>query len=113
MSNEIIVVYRAIATSEHREAVKAAFEQIALDTHAEEGCLGWAIHQGIENPNEFIEVSRWRDEAASTAHGETKHVQWILGVLNEPGTLQEPGVLSSLRPLGLGTAEKGYLASGR
>lgn len=113
MSNEVVVVYRAIATPEHREEVRAAFEEIALRTHAEAGCLGWAIHQGVENPDEFVEVSRWIDASASAAHGATEHVQWILGVLNRPGVLQQPGELSNLRPLGLGTTEKGYLASGR
>lgn len=113
MSEEVVVVYRAVATPEHRQRVLEAFEAIALKTHAEEGCLGWAIHQGVDDPNEFIEVSRWASANASSEHGATEHVQWILGVLNAPGVLQEPGSLSTLTALGLGTPEKGYLASGR
>lgn len=113
MSNEVVVIYRAIASPERLDEVKQAFESIALKTHAEPGCLGWAIHQGVENPNEIIEVSRWVDAAASASHGATGHVQWILGVLNQPGMLQQPGDLSTLTPLGMGTSEKGYLASGR
>ena len=113
VSNEVVVIYRAVAVPEHRQKVLDAFDAIALQTHAEPGCLGWAIHQGVEDPNEFIEVSRWVSPEASEAHGATDHVQWILKVLSEPGVLQAPGVLSTTRPLGLGTAEKGYLSSGR
>lgn len=113
MSNEVVVIYRAVATPEHRDAVLRAFDAIAQQTHAEPGCLGWAIHRGIDNPDEFIEVSRWDSPDASAQHGESEHVQWILGVLNAPGVLAEPGTLSTTRPLGLGTTEKGYLSSGR
>lgn len=113
MSEEVVVVYRAIATPEHREEVREAFAAIALQTHEEVGCLGWAIHQGVDNPNEFIEVSRWKSAAASAEHGASEHVQWILGVLNRPGVLAAPGELSTTRALGLGLAEKGYLSSGR
>lgn len=113
MNEEVVVVYRAVAAPEHRQEVLDAFEAIALRTHAEEGCLGWAIHQGVDDPNEIIEVSRWVSAEASAEHGATEHVQWILGVLSAPGVLQEPGRLSTLKALGLGTSEKGYLASGR
>ncbi|MBU3994809.1 MAG: antibiotic biosynthesis monooxygenase [Actinobacteria bacterium] len=113
MSNVVVVVFRAIATPEHLQEVLDAFESIALKTHAEEGCLGWAIHQGVENPNEIIEVSRWVSPEASVEHGATDHVQWILTVLNRPGVLQVPGELSTLRALGFGTAEKGWLSSGK
>jgi quinol monooxygenase YgiN len=111
--NEVVVVYRAIATTEFRETVKDAFASIALATHAEPGCLGWAIHQGIDDENEFIEVSRWTTAEDSSAHGSTEHVQWILGVFGGEGVLQQPGVLSVTRALGLGTVEKGYLSNGR
>lgn len=110
---EVVVVYRAIATPEHRTTVHDAFARIAPATHAETGCLGWAIHQGIDDENEFIEVSRWASLAASNEHGETEHVQWILGVLGADGVLQAPGVLSVTRALGFGTPEKGYLSRGR
>jgi len=106
---EVVVIYRAVAAPEHRQRVLEAFEAIAEATHAEPGCLAWAIHQGTDDPNEFIEVSRWTDRAASDEHGATPHVQWILGVLTEEGVLQAPGALSVTRPLGLGTAEKGRL----
>ncbi len=112
MSEEVVVVYRAVASPEHLQEVLDAFEAIALRTHAEEGCLGWAIHQGVEDPNEIIEVSRWTSAEASAEHGATEHVQWILGVLGAPGVLQQSGALSTIKPLGFGTPEKGYLASG-
>lgn len=113
MAEEVVVIYRAISTPEHRDEVRDAFDAIALRTHAETGCLGWAIHQGVDDPNEFIEVSRWVSPEASAAHGASEHVQWILTILNREGVLATPGVLSTTRALGLGTAEKGYLSSGR
>lgn len=113
MTEEVVVVYRAIATPEHRDEVRDAFAAIALQTHAEPGCLGWAIHQGVDDPNEFIEVSRWVSAEASAEHGASEHVQWILGILGREGVLAAPGVLSTTTALGLGTAEKGYLSSGR
>lgn len=112
-AQEVVVIYRVIATPEHQNTVKEAFDAIAIPTHAEEGCLGWAIHQGLDDENEFIEVSRWKTLEDSNAHGATEHVQWILGVLGRPGIVQGPGVLSVTKALGLGTSAKGYLASGR
>jgi quinol monooxygenase YgiN len=108
-ADQVVVIYRAVASPEHRQRVVEAFETIADATHAEPGCLTWAIHQGADDPNEIIEVSRWVDRAASDEHGASEHVQWILGVLNASGVLQEPGMLSVTHALGLGTPEKGLL----
>jgi quinol monooxygenase YgiN len=113
MTDEVVVIYRAVTAPEHRQRVIEAFSAIAHRTHAEHGCLGWAIHQGLEDPNEIIEVSRWASAEDSEKHGASEHVQWILSILTEPGVLQGPGTLSTTRPLGLGTVEKGYLSSGR
>lgn len=111
MSEEVVVIYTARSTAKHRETVLDAFRDIAEATHAEPGCLGWAIHQGLEDPNLIVEVSRWTSAEASAEHGATPHVRSILELLNAPGVLEAPGELLITRALGFGRPDKGFVGS--
>jgi quinol monooxygenase YgiN len=109
MSQEVVVIYKAHVSSARRQEILDAFLDIARPTHAEDGCLTWAMHQDLADPDVIVEVSRWASPEASELHGKTPYVQEILRKLNGPGVLQRPAELISLRALGFGTPEKAYL----
>lgn len=41
----------------------------------EAGCLRYALFQNEDDPQEFVTVEQWRDQAAADAHLATRHVQ--------------------------------------
>ncbi len=41
------------------ETVKTELIKLIGDTHAEEGCINYDLHQGNENPAHFIFYENW------------------------------------------------------
>jgi len=55
--------------------------QALLEPSREEaGCLGYDLFQNEDNPQEFVTVEQWRDQAAADAHLATRHVQQALAL---------------------------------
>jgi quinol monooxygenase YgiN len=42
-------------------------------TVKEDGCLGYEVSRGNEDPNTFVLYEKWRDQAALDAHFEMEH----------------------------------------
>ena len=71
----------AIATLRAKEGSEADFlavaQELAVAVNAnEEGCLSYEIFQG-ENPQTFIFIERYKDEAATEAHRNSDHFKTI------------------------------------
>ena len=71
----------AIATLRAKEGSEADFlavaQELAVAVNAnEEGCLSYEIFQG-EDPQTFIFIARYKDEAATEAHRNSDHFKTI------------------------------------
>ena len=71
----------AIAPLRAKEGSEADFlaiaQEMAVAVNAnEEGCLSYEIFQG-DNPQTFIFIERYRDEAATEAHRNSDHFKTI------------------------------------
>ncbi len=74
-------MFAAIATLTAKEGSEADFLAVAQEMAAavnanEEGCLSYEIYQG-ENPQTFIFIERYKDEAATEAHRNSTHFKEI------------------------------------
>jgi len=68
MSEDLYVV--AVMTSKPDRADELR-ELLIPTTEAfrqEDGCLAYALHEGIKRPGRFVTYEVWRDEAALAAH---------------------------------------------
>ena len=86
----------AIATLRAKEGSEADFlavaQELAVAVNAnEEGCLSYEIFQG-ENPQTFIFIERYKDEAATEAHRNSDHFKTI-GARMGPFMAGRPDVL--------------------
>ena len=85
----MIVVVGKVRTDEaRRDELVRISQDVARASREEEGCLGYRIFQDTEDPDAFVFVEEWADQAALDAHFRTPHIATFMGAM--PGTLAAP-----------------------
>jgi quinol monooxygenase YgiN len=72
--SEVVVVVVAQAKPGRGEDALAAFQGVAVPTHAEEGCRLFAVHRAPADPERIVIVERWASRAALDEHLTTSHL---------------------------------------
>ena len=75
---EVVVVGSFVAREGKEDEARSAFESLVDPTHAEDGCILYALHQGHDDRRRFVFVERWASEDAINAHLESDHVKDLL-----------------------------------
>lgn len=102
-----------IRTAEGRgQALQDAFSACAAGTHAEQGCLTYALHQDNADPLHFVLIERWRSQDDLDQHMTTPHVADLFAFAGAEGNLAAPPSLAFLSALGLGDPAKATLSPG-
>ncbi len=73
--SEVVVVVVAQAKAGQGDAALAAFSEVAVPTHAEEGCIGYALHRAAADPDQIVLVERWSSRAALDEHLGSAHLR--------------------------------------
>lgn len=72
---EVVVIAVVHAAAGARDAVESLVrEQLIPGTHAEEGCITFALHRDTRDPDRLVIIECWADGAALGAHLETPHL---------------------------------------
>lgn len=103
MANIFVLAF-AQAKPGHAEQLKAAFCQAIPPTHAEHGCIKYALQQSQENKNEFVMVEKWRSKEDLDKHLQAPHIQQLFKQL--PELLAAPIRIQVLDSIQEGSPEK-------
>ena len=76
--SEIVVVGSFTARPGKEDEGFAAFQALVEPTHAEEGCILYALHRGSDDPARLAFVERWTSREALNAHLASPHIQDVL-----------------------------------
>jgi quinol monooxygenase YgiN len=101
-----IAIATLIARPGHADAVAAALRELITPTHAEEGCILYALHRGLGDPDTFVFVERWGSADALASHGQQP---WVAGLSDIADLLTGPPHLATYRALPDGDLDKGRL----
>ena len=105
---EIIAIGLLKARPGMEDATRAALATLVVPTQAEEGCILYALHQGVEDPTRFAFVERWESQELHDAHVGSPQLAAALARAGE--LLAEPPDSAVYRALPQGEATKGSLA---
>ncbi|OLN21969.1 hypothetical protein BTO30_12275 [Domibacillus antri] len=72
----------------HRDDFLEQAKKVTVLSQAEEGNISYQCFEDPEQPNDFVFLEKWNDQAAVTYHEETAHFKTF--VHNVPGVLREP-----------------------
>ena len=86
-----------------------AFKALVEPTHAEDGCILYALHQGSDDPARLTFIERWASRAALDAHLKTPHVAAVLERAEE--LFGDSADITVYEAVPGGEAKKGSLAA--
>lgn len=80
---EIVVVGSFTARPGKEAEALELFEALVAPTHGEDGCILYALHQGVDDPRRLAFVERWASREELDAHLAGPHVQQALTRVDE------------------------------
>ena len=104
--SEVVVVATFKVKPGKEEEAERMLRAVIAPTHAEEGCLTYAFHRGLDDPTQFAMVERWASREALDAHLQTPHVAQLSSAVD---LLAEPPQIVFAEALPEGDADKGTL----
>ena len=75
---EVVVVGSFTAQPGKEAEAQALFEALVGPTHAEDGCVLYALHRGVDDPRRLAFVERWASREQLDAHLRSPHVAQAL-----------------------------------
>jgi len=76
---EVVVVVLFRAKPGRGADAEAAFAEAVPPTHAEEGCVAFAVHRVAGDADRFALIERWESREALDAHLATPHLHGLPG----------------------------------
>lgn len=77
-SEAVVVVAHWQTTPDAVDTVLACIAELAPQSIAEPGCLGYEAFRSVEDQTSFVLIERYRDDAALEAHAGSPHYQEIV-----------------------------------
>jgi quinol monooxygenase YgiN len=88
------------------EQAEAIIREVVRETHAEEGCITYALHRGLDDPGRFVLLERWRSREDLDAHFQQPYVARLAAAAD---LLAEPAGTWFVEALPEGDQAKGRL----
>jgi quinol monooxygenase YgiN len=107
--SEVVVVGSFKAEPGKEGEALEAFKALVDPTHAEDGCILYALHRGTDDPSRLTFVERWASREALDAHLQSPHVAAVLERV--PELFGESGDITVFEPVPGGEQKKGSLAA--
>ncbi len=106
MSQVVVVASFEVQEGKAAEA-EAVLRETIEATHAEAGCLNYALHRDRDDANTFVLVEKWTSQVALDAH----FTQPYVAALGEKavGLLAAPASIRFCEPVPVGNPTKGTL----
>ena len=79
----LVVIANLSGKSDKREECKAALAKAAAASRGDAGCLGYTFTVDVENPDHYVSVELWEDQAALDAHFGAPHLAELMTVAGE------------------------------
>ena len=80
--SEVVVVVTLRAQQGKEQEMSAALTAGSAETHREDGCLVYAMHQRVDDPAEFAIVECWASQAHLDAHLALPKVKDMISTLD-------------------------------
>jgi quinol monooxygenase YgiN len=106
--SEVVVVGAFVARDGKEAEAVEAFKALVEPTHAEAGCILYALHQGNDDPRRLAFIERWESRPLLQDHLESDHVKAVLAVADDLFSTADITVYDALPG---GERKKGSLAA--
>ena len=73
--SQVVVVATLEARPDREAEVERELRMLVPATHAEAGCILYALHRSLDDPRMFVFVERWTSAEALDEHRRAAHLQ--------------------------------------
>jgi quinol monooxygenase YgiN len=102
----VTVIATFTVKPEHADEALEILKGVVENTHREDGCLLYTLHQASNKPSTWSIVEKWRSEEDLQAHFKLPHMQKMADAAH---MLSQPPTVLFCEPVPVGDAEKGAL----
>ena len=106
---EVVVVASFQVTPGMEDRAEALVRTIIAPTHAEDGCITFALHRGVGDAGTLVLIERWASREALDRHLATEHLAAFRAAASE--VMAAPASVVVLDALPEGDPDKGRLAA--
>jgi quinol monooxygenase YgiN len=106
VTNEVVIVVVLTIKPGEVDRAEAALREMIGPTHREDGCLRYALHREVGNPNRLVIIERWSSYDALSDHYRQPHMK---GMAELSLLLEQPIESYALQPVPTGDPAKGWL----
>lgn len=107
---QVVGVVDILSAPGREDALVAAFEACATQTHTEQGCLTYALHRDNATRGHFVILERWRSQEDLDTHLAQPWTADLFAYAGTDGNLAAPPSLTFHSAVPLGDPAKGALA---
>jgi quinol monooxygenase YgiN len=100
---ELTLTVRITAKPGRAAELESALREAVPPTHAEPGCIRFALHRLAGNPNVYFLVERWTSKQALEEHLAQPYLKRLLAALQE---IAEPSELAEYEQVSVGDPKK-------
>jgi quinol monooxygenase YgiN len=100
---ELTLIVRITAKPGRAVELESALRDVVAPTHAEPGCIRFALHRLAGNPNVYLLVERWTSKQALEEHLDQPYLKRLLANLQE---IAEPSEVAEYEMLSAGDTKK-------
>lgn len=103
--SEVLVVAVVVPQEGKEQEVEELFSSLVEPTHAEDGCLTYALHRDKRNAGQLVFVERWENQEKLGGHINADH--FTAAAAKAADLLAEPIRIHILEPVPMGDPAKG------
>jgi quinol monooxygenase YgiN len=81
--SEITLTVRMVAKPGCAAKLESALRDATPPTHAEAGCIRYALHKAADNPDIYLLIERWTSQAALDEHLAQPFIKKLLAEIKE------------------------------
>ncbi len=107
--SEVVGVVHLRPNPGKTDEVVAALSKAIEQTHAEEGCLAYALHRDVSDPDHLVLVERWRSQADLDAHMTQPYIAELFTFMSGPDLFADAPSLAFVQNVPVGDPTKGSL----
>jgi quinol monooxygenase YgiN len=105
--SEVVVVATFRGQPGTGDQIEEGLQETIRQTHGEAGCILFAPHRGVRDPDVVVLVERWESAEHLAAHAKQP---WVTGLSSLRDLLREPPAIDLLTATPAGDPVKGSLA---
>ncbi len=79
----LVVIASLPGKPDKREELGELLAKAAADSRGDAGCVSYAFHRDLEDPDRYVSVEVWEDQASLDAHFQAPHIAELFGAMGE------------------------------